>query len=179
MKFYFGIYFILAIILLSCIIGKTKLSVDDLKWINVYSTGDSLIFRSEKGEYDTSIIIEQGTFYGEANPIETGLYQHQWGQIKYKNKKLTYDPNGREMISMIKSDPPSQTRFFFDYLYSSFSADPISGMQKYKKGNIYEFDCGTEKESYKPRIIFWDEKLGLVKYIAQDGTVWERINIPK
>lgn len=179
MKYKFCSYILLSLILVSCVIGKTKLSVDDLSWINVYKTGDSLIFRSEKGEYDTSIIIEQGTHYGEPNPIETGLYKHQWGKILYKNKKLKSDPDGDDMITLVRSDPPSPTRFYFSYLYSSFIADPISDTQKYLNGSVYQFDCGSQKESYKPRIIFWDEKLGLIKYIAQDGIVWERVNLPQ
>ena len=38
---------------------KTKFNKYELKWLNVYKTGDTLIFRSTNGELDTSLIVKR------------------------------------------------------------------------------------------------------------------------
>jgi hypothetical protein len=48
---------------------KTKLTADDLKWVD-YKQGDTLIFRSNKGNTDTVVIIKKNVYYPEYNPIE-------------------------------------------------------------------------------------------------------------
>jgi len=46
------------LILFSCRI-KTKLNTSELKWMNVYSVNDTLIFKSQRGDFDRLITMEK------------------------------------------------------------------------------------------------------------------------
>ena len=60
---------------------KTNFDKDDLKWL-VYEQGDTLIFESETGTLDTTIILSKETFYPDYNPIELhGKYHPQVGKF--------------------------------------------------------------------------------------------------
>jgi hypothetical protein len=65
--------------------------------VNVYRTRNSLIFKSETGEVDTSIIVKSETFYPQYNPIEVhDEFLPQRGMVWYTNKHLDYHPDGFE-----------------------------------------------------------------------------------
>ena len=44
-------YFLLIIVSMLGFSVKTKFSQTDLKWLNVYNEGDTLVFKSDKGEF--------------------------------------------------------------------------------------------------------------------------------
>ena len=178
---HFSFLFIL-ISLLSCGI-KTKLSHGELKWINVYKEGDSLIFKSDKGEFDTSVIIKKEIFYPEYNPGEVhDKYLPQWAVVWYKNKKLQYHSDGFQLITMFKKEPDDKTYLNINYLYSSATILNLKteSIEKYTRGKVYEFDTyRDDAKPYQPKRIFWSEDYGIIKYITHDGVVWERINYLK
>lgn len=162
---------------------KTKFSKTDLKWMNVYKEGDTLIFKSDKGDFDTSLIIKKEIYYPEYNPVEVhGKYLPQLGKIWYKNKSLQYHPEGYELISMIKKHPKNETFLNIDYLYSDvLILNLVSGsIEQYKHGKVYEFDTYHPKgRPGQPKKIFWHEDYGIIKYITHADVIWERINLPK
>lgn len=175
-----------ALLIVAFIFGcgiKTKLSKEELKWMNVYKEGDTLIFKSDKGEYDTTTIIKKETSYPEYNPVEVhGKYLPQWGEVWYKNKNLEYHPEGYNLITLIKKHPRKETFLSFDYLYASVIVLNLTNndIEKYKQGKVYVFDTYHEKaEPKQPKSIFWHEDYGIIKYVTHGGVVWERINIPK
>jgi hypothetical protein len=176
-------YLILLILTVSSCGIKTKFSEEELKWLNVYNVGDTLIFKSNKNRFDTTIITKKKIFYSSYNPIETdGKYRPQYGEVWYKNSHLEYHPEGHQMISMIKMHPRNKTFFCIDYLYSSELVlnTTNGGMDKRKKGKIYTFDTYHKKAKPKdPKILYWHEDLGLIKYITHEDEVWERINLFK
>lgn len=180
--FYF--YFLLIIIvgMLGCSV-KTKLSQTDLKWMNVYNEGDTLIFKSDKGEIDTTFITKKEIFYPEPNSIEVhGKYLPQWGIIWYKNANLINHPEGYRMVTIIKKHPKNETFLNIDYLYSDILVPNITtgGIEKLKKDRVYEFDTYHAKaKSEQPKKIFWHEDYGIIKYITSDNVMWERINLLK
>lgn len=176
-------HFCILIFLSSCQTVKTEFSESELRWLNVYNNGDTLIFRSENGRLDTSYIVEKKIYYPEHIPIEVhGKYLPHTGVVGYKNASLEYQPAGGEMISMFKVYPNKQTRLFISYLNSTviildLTADSI---KKYKNDGIYEFNSYHPKgKMHEPKKIFWNEDHGVVKYITNDNIVWERINVPK
>ncbi|MCW3119014.1 MAG: hypothetical protein JWM28_3096 [Chitinophagaceae bacterium] len=182
MKYYPLLPFLIfcMVITLNCGI-KTKLSKSELKWLDVYNKGDSLIFRSEKNEFDTTVIIKKEFFYPTYNPAEEhGTYLPQWGVVWCINKNLEYDPHGNKLITITKNKP-NETSLDINYLYSNVMIlDLNSDIKKYKKGKVYEFDTYHPKASPRqPKIIFWDEEYGIIRYITHSGVVWERINLPK
>jgi hypothetical protein len=173
----------LIFIMASCGVKKTRLSQSELKWANVYEAGDTLIFRSEKDEFDTSYIIRKNVHYPEYMPIEVhDNYLPQEGIIIYKNKNLEYHQEGMELLKISKKSPNKETRLFIDYLYSKIIVTDLTTgeAEKYKNGEIYEFDTYHPKaKPNEPKIIFWHENYGIVKYITHADIIWERINIHK
>jgi len=175
--------FFLAILLgLGCGI-KTKLSKEDLKWMNIYNEGDTLIFKSDKGNFDTTLILKKEIYYPKYNPVEVhGKYLPQLGKIWYKNKNLRYHSGGYELISMIKKHPKNETFLNIDYLYSDVLILNLVGgsIKQYKQGKVYEFDTYRPKGRLEqPKKIFWHEDYGVIKYITHANEVWQRINLPK
>lgn len=159
---------------------KTKLSKTDLKWMNVYNEGDTLIFKSDKGDFDTSLIIKKEIYYSEYNPVEVhGKYLPQLGKIWYKNKRLQYHPEGYELISMIKKHPKNETFLNIDYLYSDVLVLNLESgsIEQYKHGKVYEFDTyHPNGRPEQPKKIFWHEDHGIIKYITHDNVIWELVN---
>ncbi len=141
-----------------------------------------MIFKSDKGELDTTAIIKKEVYYPEYNPIEVhDKYLPQWGEIWYKNKNLIYHPEGHALITLIKKHPRDKTLLTIDYLYSKvLILNLTSGsIEKYKQGKVYEFDTYHPKaKPNEPKKIFWHEEYGIIKYITHDDVVWERSNLP-
>ena len=177
------IFFLILLILSGCGGIKTRLSPAELKWINVYKGGDTLIFRSDIGELDTSVIIKKEIFYPEYMPVEVhDKYLPQWGEIWYRNKNLEYHPDGYRMITIEKKHPKNNTFLSIDYLYASVLVPNLTtgGLKKYKQGKVYEFDTYHEgSKPYQPKKIFWHEDYGIIKYLTHADVVWERVNYLK
>lgn len=159
---------------------ETKFNKDELKWLNVYNVGDTLIFKSDKGKLDTSIIIKKDLYYPDYNPIEVhDKYLPQWGVVWYKNRSLEYHKDGYALISMIKKHPNNNTFLSIDYLYSSVLISNLttSSIEKVNNGKVYIFDTYHPKgEPYQPRTIYWHEDFGIIEYVTHDSTKWKRID---
>jgi hypothetical protein len=138
-----------------------------------------LIFQSDKGELDTSIIIKKELFYPEYNPIEVhGTYLPQWGVVWYKNKNLEYHPEGYRLISLAK-ERPNKTSLSIDYLYGGALVLNLSNasIEKIKKGEVYEFDTYHPKgQPNQPRTLYWQERLGVIGYITHNSSRWRLLN---
>ena len=166
---------------ISCRI-KTKLNKSDLAQMNVYNEKESLILKSVKGDFDTSIIVKKEMYYPQYNPIESdGKYLPQFGVVWYKNKKLEYNPDGDKLIYLIK-ETPHKVFLEISYLYSDILVLNLNSgtIEKYKHGKVYEFDIyDSRSKPWQPKKIFWDKDYGVIKYITHNNIVWERINLPK
>ncbi|KYP13624.1 hypothetical protein [Flavihumibacter sp. CACIAM 22H1] len=160
---------------------KTKLSDGELKWINIYRAGDSLIFKSQNGEFDTSFIVKSLVYYPEYIPIEVhNKYLPQEGVVLYKNKNLKYHSDSSQLVHIAKEYPNKETRLFIQYLSSQvIILDLTNGtVEKMKKGKIYEFDTFDPKsKATDPKKIFWHEDYGVIKYITHEDVIWERVNL--
>jgi len=154
------------------------LSEAELKWVKVYKAGDTLIFKSTRNEFDTSLIEKSEVYYPEFMPIEVhNKYLPQSGIVIYKN--LKYRDNGEELVRITKRLPNRQTRLFIDYLNSGITVlDLMKGeVEKYKHGKVYEFDTYHLKaKPNEPKKIFWHEDYGIIKYITHDDVIWELVN---
>jgi hypothetical protein len=160
---------------------KTKLNETDLKWTNVYKEGDTLIFQSNNGEYDTSVIVKKQTYYNDYNPIEVSKYQEQVAVVWYKNKHLVYHPDGYRLVEVTKNSPGKNASLAIDYLYSDvlYSSNHRDSIKKVKAGKVYRFDTyNARSKSWQPKEIIWHEDFGVIEYTTHGGDVWKRINIP-
>jgi hypothetical protein len=180
MKVYKWLYLILAVSILGCGPIKTKFGPDELAWFDVYNEGDTLIFRSQSGELDSSFIIKKERYYSDVNVYPGRKYWPEWGVIWYKNKHLTNHPDGYRLLTIEKKTPDDNTFMDIDYLYSSllFLNEGVKHIKQKIKDDIYELDTSHPKAPpHKPKTILWHVKFGIVKYITHDDVVWERINI--
>lgn len=172
---------LLTLVLLSGCIIKTKLSKDEMKWLAPYQVGDTLIFMSDKGDLDTSIIVSKRIYYPEYIPIEVhDKYLPQTGVIGYKNRRFENSNNEENLVYILKQKPESQTRLFIEYLKSGIIILDLGNdsIMSYKKGDVYELNTFHPKAlPNEPKLLYWSEKYGLVKYVNHDGTVWNRINL--
>lgn len=162
---------------------RTKFSKEELRWIDVYKEGETLIYKSEKGELDTTLILKKEIFYPEYNPVEVhDKYLPQWGIVWYRNKNLRNHPEGDKLITMFKKHPKNNTYLNITYLYSSITILNLTtgSTAKYKHGKVYEFDTYRSKaKPNEPKKIFWHEDYGIIKYITHADVMWERINLPQ
>ncbi len=159
-------------------VQKTVFNEEELRWLNVYNAGDTLIFQSSNHDLDTSIIVKKSIYYPEYMPIEVhGRYLPQHGEVWYKNKNFKYHPDGGQLISMIKREPKKATVIDIDYLYNGVIVPDLStGFKKYRQGKVYALDCFNERaKNDVPKMIYWQEDSGVVKYITHSNVEWNLI----
>jgi hypothetical protein len=130
---------------------------------------------------DTSIIVKTETFYADYNPIESDdNYWPQWGVVWYKNKHLTYNPDGDRMVTLTKKHPKDKTYLSIDYLYSDFLIPNLTtgSLQKLKKDDVYKFVLYDDRNKpWQIDTMYWHEDFGIIKYATHDGSTWNRINL--
>jgi len=188
MKHLYKIIFIIAImtVLNGCCLFETEFTEDDLRWLDVYNEGDTLIFRSSKGEMDTSWIVQKVIYYPACNPIaHHAKYKFQTGRIFYQNSKINYQSGGVELINVVKYE--DFTYIHISYLNTGFTIDNSERMKLYKdlfdferieKDRINMFSNNHPKSNPKDiKFLLWHDDYGIIKYITHDSTVWKRINL--
>lgn len=166
--------FALALICLVSCHAKPRFDSWEQAWMDTYSEGDTLVFKSVNNDLDTTFIERKDVFYQE-HVGAVGLY----GTIWYRNKNLKYHPEGARLITLIKKES-SETSFNINYLYASITV-PEFGDQSLNKfigdSNVYVFSIVREDaDKRSPKTLYWHKARGLVEYIAQDSVVWRRIN---
>jgi len=177
---------ILAVIISSCCLIKTEFSEAELKWIDPYEEGDTLIFRSSTGEMDTSWIVQKVIYYPECNPIaHDAKYKHQTARIYYQNSKLKYSSGGEELISLVKYEDYPRIDIF--YLTKGFSLDSPEMMElrryyqdvkRIDSESVYIFtNYHPKSEPEDIEFLYWHDEYGLIKYILHNGEEWKRINL--
>ena len=170
----------------ACCMFKTRFSEEDLKWLNPYKEGDTLIFRSAKGDMDTSWIVQKVIYYPACNPIEVNAkYKFHTGRIFYQNRRINYSSGGKELISIVKYGDKTSIDIF--YLSAGFMLDSPEMMELYK--NILDVTrIESEKvyifSNYHPKskpedieFLYWHDDYGIIKYITHSGLEWKRINL--
>jgi len=159
---------------------KPELNDAELSWLNVYTEGDTLIFKSDTGEYDTSIIIKKEVYHPDYNPVEVSKLKPHYGVVWYKNKNLEYHPDGDRLVDLMKKSA-DEVSLTINYLYSTVLVLNLNngGIKKYKQGDVYVFDTDHPKaDSPRPKQIFWDKKYGIIKYVTHGNVTWQRIGFP-
>ncbi len=124
-------------------VAKSKFSEEELKWLNAYNAGDTLIFRSDTGEFDTSFIVDKKIYYPEFIPIEVhDKYLPHTGFVTYKNAAVKNVSKGEKLIYMVKNFPNKDSRLFIDYLNSGIIISDLTkkDFEKYKNGKIFTFN---------------------------------------
>lgn len=153
--------------------------------LNIYNEGDTLIFKSERGETDTSYILRKKVDYAEWNPFaHHENYKTLVGVISYGSKKKMFqgDMYRRTVLSLGKNAPDSTfLSVSYDGILASwnFAKFSMSSWYKYKvEEDLYRFKViRKEEDSISEGQLFFHLRHGIVKYITREGEIWERINI--
>lgn len=172
--------------LTACCMFKNPLSEEDLKWLNPYNEGDTLIFRSSEGDMDTSWIVQKAIYYPECNPIaHHAKYKYHTARIFYQNSKLNYSSGGKQLISVVKYEDRTSVNLF--YLTNGFMLDneewmklfvDIMNVKRIEAERVYAFSNYHPKS--KPEdieFLYWHDDYGIIKYITHSGIEWKRINL--
>ena len=161
---------------------KTKLDENDLSWLP-YKSGDTLIFISDSGQLDTTLILNKEISYPQYNPIEVhGKYHPQSGQIWYYNKNVPYIEQGKTIVSLYKNDPKLAATgsiayyndyFFFDSDYFSKLKEPMVVFNR-KFENVYKIESSykVSLKCDKIKYIWWCSNFGIIQYETCLGVKW-------
>jgi hypothetical protein len=165
------------IIILNCK-GDPELSTEELKWTDIYNTGDTLIFESSQGELDTTYIVRKETFYGERSSVDGySESRPQWTVVWYKNKKLIYHPDGFRLVTLLKDSDKRAATLTVSYLYSSIIIDLESESSNYlQKDSTYLFPIDNPSAE-QIKTLVWDQKKGIIRYDMYNGTQWKLVNM--
>ena len=177
MRFVISIVIASLLFLVSCSV-KAKLNPYELSWLDAYKVGDTMIFRSDLGELDTSVIIKKDMFFENYGDQIDKSFERQWGVIWYKNKNLEYHPDGDRLLTIEKQYPQKGAFVSIDFLYSGVLILHLNAdtMQKLEKNGLYEFDVSrSDGRPKQPKMIYWSRANGVVKYINHDNSIWELV----
>ncbi len=166
---------------MSCNGVKTRLDETDLGWMS-YDAGDTLVFRSEKGDLDTTFILQRDLKYYPYNPIEKdGKYHPQVGQIWMQSS--VYPSRKIEMVYLNKSNPDEPAEGFVRFVGDTFftkhdNFDLLeSGLivhgQKYEAVYSVTSNYVISKGCRNIKQLFWAADVGVVRYVTCDGAVWD------
>jgi hypothetical protein len=173
------IILVFLILLSGCCWVKARFTKEELKWLNIYEVGDTLIFKSQHGEIDTTYIIGKSISHTECNPFLS--YE---GFLRPISGHVYYGRNPEEEITTIKSlvgliKDRDRTSLYVSYLFGSILFyDMNENVWEYKEGSIYALDTSRPKAKPEyPKTIYWHEDYGIIKYITHEGEEWKRINL--
>lgn len=167
-------------ILNGCCWIKARFTDEEMKWLNVYNVGDTLIFRSQHSELDTTYIIAKRIWHIDCNPFLSyeGLMRPIIGHIYYGRSPDDEIDSINSIIRLYKYS--DRTSLYIEYLSRSavFLDMEEEVVCDIKKGKVYEFDTSSQRaRPENPKTIFWHEDSGIIKYITHEGVEWKRINL--
>jgi hypothetical protein len=183
---------IVSILFTSCGVFVHHLTAQDLAWFNVYKKGDLLVFQNiATGQRDTTLIsIRQ--VYHDYDWFLHSEFSHHRARLGYENNKVenvagSKDRQG-DMFFINKQNKNDTSPLAVSYLYSRFILNDTISSQVTLKLTSNDFEqvyCMSDErkkfrfnsiKSNEPDTLFWDAKYGIIKYVAYNGDVWERIN---
>ncbi len=180
-KVYQTLLLLSAITLLSsCCWIKARFTDEEMMWLNVYNVGDTLIFMSQYGDFDTTFIIDKRIRHMDCNPFLSyeGFNRPILGDVYYGRTPDEKPSTIKSLLGLIKNK--SETSIYISYLYGStlFIDMQDENFFKFKEGKVYKFDTShpTAKPGYI-KVLYWHEDYGIIKYITHEGIEWKRINL--
>lgn len=183
-----AILLILNLILISCTnCYQTKLSPEEKSWCAPYKKGQTLIFKSDRGHFDTIAVTSKSEGYTN-NDCNQGLGPEQKHFIKIILKpKTCHNLDYCESeIAIVKEDSlseadPSLRIYGLEYDVSSNNYTFITEKMELSTirkvyPNVYSFKEKINATNYGNAYLksfYWDKHDGLIRYDLQDGEVFE------
>ncbi len=177
---------LLSLLIGSCCLWKTHFTEQELKWLEPYNEGDTIIFQTSNGDRDTSWIVQKVIYHANCNPIAShGTHKYHTGRIFYQNSTKNYKSGGKELLSIAKYTDRTELSIFYlgnifllNDIDTRFSYSQLTNAELLSDGNIYLF---TGKHplarSNDIKYLYWNKDYGIIKYITYDEVVWKRINL--
>ena len=165
-------------LLSGCCWVKARFTKEEMKWLTVYELGDTLIFKSQYGDTDTTYIIGKRVRHIECNPFLSyeGLLRPILGNVYYGRNPEEQISTINSLVGLIKDR--NRTSLHISYLFGSMLIYDIEEVWKYKEDSIYVLDSSHPKAKPEyPMVIYWHEDYGIIKYITHEGVEWKRINL--
>ena len=90
-KIKFLFFFFLIMMFQSCFLIKNRdFDAEDLKWLKPFSEDKTVIYHSEKNEFDTIFYSKYKDYHASVRDIERGFYDENSFSIRYKLSKGSY-----------------------------------------------------------------------------------------
>lgn len=160
--------------------SKTCLTKDELGWISVYKAGDTLVYQSTQGKYDTIFITGSKSYYPEFIPIEVhNEYLPHSGEVLYTHTSLYDSAVNERLVYIVKKAPENRTSLFINFLNTGFISTNVNTIKETEIGRdkLFVLDTNHPKAmGWEPKVIFWSKNWGIVKYITHDNEVWQICN---
>lgn len=178
--------------LASC--GQTnKLSKEDYTWMP-YKGNETLVFKSNKGETDTTFILKKDTLlaYPEAQALNgvkyevvsvfcnhSGRNKQSTGRSYYLFKVQRAKDNHAELVFDLSTKGAVFYRLSSVKIDSLNKINPVSLETSYGKYDdvyiIYSDDYAKDfyNRSNFVTKIYWSKSSGLIRYDKKDGIYWE------
>ena len=172
----------------SCYVGKVKeFSSEDLKWFRPYHNTDTLIFHSERNEFDTIIFFKTDTTEYATRNFQSGYYDTRSMEVSYrlttgsyhKFVKIGEDQENERLVLIENTSSRKNTVMEICFLGIIFSGKELQNNVRRVDENVFFFD--GRKATYSrinikegiTYFIFNTEK-GILEYTDERNVKWRR-----
>ncbi len=197
MKKQFVLFVSLLLLLVSC--GRTnRLSEEDYSWMP-YKGNETLVFKSNKGEFDTIFFIRKDTLWGLPDPVlSTNKYEIAAIFCKHSDPNVITGKNRylEGYFLKIKKTMTKRAELFVDlsakdakfYRLTPIKIDSLSKIKPLilqtfdgKYDDVYILESEDYLETFSDRSnyvirLYWSKSNGLIRYDKNYGVYWELVN---
>ena len=178
---------ILIISLTSCSYKVKEFTTDELKWFKPFDKTDTIVFISEKNEWD-SIIFQKAIATGDTSrSVEVGYYNMNFLTVAYEFSKWSYHQSAmmsdgkkryeHHFINMSKSSSDDNS-IEITFIGTIFSDKTLKNIQQIDSSN-YFFE--SEKGDYSGMNVekgikdfSFNTNVGIVSYTDNRSIKWKR-----
>ncbi|GEP51562.1 hypothetical protein FNO01nite_22340 [Flavobacterium noncentrifugens] len=178
------ILFLLAIITYSCGCVQTSLTEGELQWVSSYKKGEQIVFKSDRGNVDTLVVIDKIESFTnpDCNRFGVGKTQQNFVTVKLKPKACKKRSYCDILIDIRKEKEDEEAYLFLrvyglEYAFGHGAENDTLNLQKEKKfGSVYYFQEGINCKGYglnHPKSFRYNKNNGLISYEKKDGELFE------
>ena len=177
-----GITIVLSFIIASC--GREIPLTESELLLNPYQTGQGLVFQSNSGKTDTTIVRGYRKGFPDAP-----------GPLKYYDQRLhVFSVDGGEILALLAKTPDEDTRFFFHAIVSNtsfccnyFDLKVLNNLPEETliiNGREYNDVIKIQNDSSEFSVdsnfiksLYWSKKHGYVRLDVKNGETWSLMEI--
>jgi hypothetical protein len=183
---------LLTFVLGSCMFKVKKFTTEELKWYKPFSKTDTIIFISDRTEWDTIIFHKIVRDSDSKRDFEQGFYDMNYLTVPYNFTKGSYHQfalmsDGKtyydqDILNMSKSSNTNNGEIEIIFIGTIFSGEELKNVKKIND-NTYFFD--SKRATYSGMNVdrgikdfTFNTEIGVVNYTDDRGVKWKR-NKPK